>query len=137
MEYLAPKGTYRDPFAKSCWKTCGSCGRCSNKGTRPECRSCSGRVDEYGQKVPHIDDLCRCAEGILQLVSKEGKMYQVRMPNDPFKGKVTHEGKTEDERDYESYLREQREIRDDPAWDAVTFDDGTSAQDWSNSGRVI
>jgi hypothetical protein len=98
MEYLAPKGTYRDPFAKSCWKTCGSCGRCSNKGTRPECRSCSGRVDEYGQKVPHIDDLCRCAEGILQLVSKEGKMYQVRMPNDPFKGKVTHEGKTEDER---------------------------------------
>ena len=54
MEYLAPKGTYRDPFTRHCWKTCGSCGRCENKGSRSQCNGCSGRVDELGQKVPHI-----------------------------------------------------------------------------------
>lgn len=135
MEYLAPKGTYRDPFTRSCWETCGSCGRCSRKGTRSQCVGCSGRVDEYGQKVPHIDDRCRCTEGILQLVNKEGKMYQVRLPNNPFKGKVTHEKKTQDEQDYESYLKEERERRDNPTWDPVMFEDGTSTQDWANLNR--
>lgn len=135
MEYLAPKGTYRDPFTKHCWKTCGSCGRCSNKGSRSECNNCSGRVDEYGQKVPHVDDRCRCTEGILQLVNKDGKMYQIRLQNNPFKGKVTYDQKTEDERDYEAYLRSERERRNDPTWDPVMFDDGTSTQDWSNLQR--
>ena len=135
MEYLAPKGTYRDPFTRHCWKTCGSCGRCENKGSRSQCNGCSGRVDDLGQKVPHIDDRCRCTEGILQLVNKDGKMFQVRMPRNPFAGTVTHEAKSQDEQDYEAYLNEQREKFDNPNWDAVTFDDGGSVQDWSNSRR--
>ena len=135
MEHLAPKGTYRNPLNKPCWKTCMSCGRCANKGTRPDCTGCSGRVDEYGQKVPHIDDYCRCAEGILQLVAKNGKLYQVRMTNNPFGGSVKTDNKTEDERDYESYLAQKREHLDDSSWDGVVFDDGTSTQDWSNRAR--
>jgi hypothetical protein len=62
-------------------------------------------------------------------------MYQVRLPNNPFSGKVTHEEKSTDEQDYESYLKSERERRDDPTWDPVMFDDGTSTQDWSNSRR--
>jgi len=135
VEYLAPKGTYRNPLFKHCWVICRSCARCSNKGSRPECNGCSGRSDEYGQKVPHIDDRCRCTEGILQLVNKDGKLYQVRLPNNPFTGKVSTDKKTQDEIDYEAYLKDERERRDDPTWDAVTFDDGTSTQDWFNANK--
>jgi hypothetical protein len=62
-------------------------------------------------------------------------MFQVRMPRNPFAGTVTHEAKSQDEQDYEAYLNEQREKFDNPNWDAVTFDDGGSVQDWSNSRR--
>jgi hypothetical protein len=64
-------------------------------------------------------------------------MYQIRLPRDPFKGQIQQETKTQDEQDYEAYLKEEREKRDDPTWDAVTFDDGSSVQDWSNSRRFI
>ncbi len=135
MENLAPKGTYRDPLDRHCWRTCMSCRRCSNKGSRPECHSCSGREDEFGQKVPNIDDKCRCTEGILQLVTKDNRFLQVKMLSNPFKGTIKRDAITEDERDYEEYLKSERERRNDKSWDPIQFEDGSSVTDWTNSRR--
>lgn len=129
---LTSQGSYVDPYTKPCWETCQSCGRCTKKGTSacPARDECSGRFDKYGQRHPHPDDYCRCTSGILQWVTKDGRMTQSRMTGDPFKGTVMHETTSSDERDYNQYVDEMREKLNNPDYDPVRYNDGDSSLAW-------
>lgn len=86
------------------------------------CNRCSGRHDPDLKRDPHdIDDRCRCKEGIIQLRLKSGKLLQAPINRDPFGGETTSAPtkKSRDERDWESYLEEEREKRNDPNWNPV------------------
>ena len=131
----APPGTYRDPTELHCFKYCTSCGRCSNKDRYNCGEKCSGRLDKAGCRVPHADDYCRCAQGILQWVTQEGRLVQVRMQSDPFAAVVKYDNISQDEADWNSYLADTREKLDDPNWDPVQFDDGTSTDAWNRKHR--
>lgn len=106
-----------DPSKLQCFKACMSCFRCEDKGKYDKCRSCSGRADPAAIKDPyHFDDRCRCKEGILQVRLKNGKLVQRPTPGNPFGGTVRHEKVTENEKEYIEWLKEERERRNDPAW---------------------
>ena len=135
-------GTYLNPHLRPCWQTCMSCGRCDKKGTSacPHPNTCSGRFDPRGQRHAHPDDYCRCKDGILQWVTKQGRATQSRMSGDPFKGNIKHETTTADERDYNQYVNEMREKLNDPDYDPVHYLNGEGAQTWLeeyNAGRKI
>jgi len=133
--YIAPPGTYSNPSEKSCFKGCMSCGRCEKKGDYAKCRNCSGRHDDKGQRVPVVDDYCRCAEGIMQWVTDEGKMVGFRYRSNPYAGTIKYETQSGDESDWESYLNDTRERLDDPNWDPIQFNDGQSADEWTKKNR--
>jgi hypothetical protein len=126
----------RNPTDLDCWKSCLSCFRCEDKGKYDKCNRCSGRSDEELRKEPHdIDDRCRCKEGILQVRTQKGQLVQAKMPSDPFAGVVKHDPRTQDESDWQAYLDQQRERLNDPYWDPVAFEDGSSTNDWTEQQR--
>jgi len=88
-----------NPVEKWCWSFCPSCNRCQDKGRYTRCNGCSGR---YGK-------------------TKQGKLILTRFKSNPFKGQVRYEKKTEDERDWDSYVNDMREKLDDPNWNPVTI----------------
>lgn len=110
---MATKGTYPNPAFKPCWETCQACFRCAAKGDYMSnyhgCSGCSGRFDLNGVTDPHEDDQCRCTEGVLQFVKANGEMRQVKYKSNPFEGSVHTNTKTEDERDWEAYVKNLRE----------------------------
>lgn len=132
---LTSEGTYSDPGNKYCWKYCTSCGRCANKGSRPECGGCSGRLDPKGQRHPDRDDYCRCTQGVMQWVSDKGQFLQFKLLSDPFKGTVKYEGNTQDEADWESYLKDAREILDDEFYDPIQIGGVGGASEWYNQQK--
>lgn len=113
---------YEDPVRLSCFKLCTACYRCADKGCMTKCNSCSGRPDPTKKKEPHdIDDRCRCKEGILQARHRNGSLIQLQYPRDPFAGKIEQREVSEDERDWEAYVNQQRERLDDPNFDPIQF----------------
>lgn len=44
-----------------------------------------------------------------------------RFNSNPYAGSVTYEKKSEDERDWESYLKDMREKMNDPDWNPITI----------------
>lgn len=125
-----------NPSSKWCYVTCKACTRCDAKGTYAKCNSCSGRHDPQGKWDPYdIDDKCRCTEGILQIRLQNGKLIGTKYPGDPFGGTVTTEQRSADEEDWNSYLKDQREILNDEHWDPVQFTDGSSTFDWVKRNR--
>jgi hypothetical protein len=46
-----------------------------------------------------------------------------RFKTSPFKGQVTYEKKTEDERDWDSYVKDMREKLNDPTYNPITIVD--------------
>jgi hypothetical protein len=128
-------GTYKDPALKPCFEACAACRRCNRKGTFMACDSCSGRLDKKGERIPDRDDYCRCNQGILQWKTSEGQLVQVRYKTSPFAGKVKYEGESQDESDWKSYLNQMREIQNNPTWDPVQFDDGSSTDEWVRKSR--
>ena len=132
---LTSVGSYENPADKVCWSYCTSCGRCENKGAYSKCGGCSGRYDPQGQRHPDRDDYCRCKQGILQWVTKEGRLTQVQFKSDPFAAVVKYEKIDQDEADWESYLKDTREKLDDEHWDPIKFDDGSSSQAWLDKAR--
>lgn len=108
---MAAPGTYKNPALKSCWETCGACGRCDKKGKRgcPEPNSCSGRYDPEGVIDNHPDDWCDCKNGVLRWKAKKGNIIIVRYKTNPFGGTVRMHQKTEDERDWDAYRRDMAE----------------------------
>jgi len=123
---------YRNPSTLPCWSACASCFRCEDKGKYDACGRCSGRHDPEGRRDPYDHrDLCRCKEGILQYRVKDGRFIVKQFLSSPFKGQVVTDAVTNDEEDWKQYVTEQRERLDDPTFDPVTLDDGTSTLDWS------
>jgi len=116
---MSGPGTYRNPGEKQCWETCPACFRCAAKGTRLQCQNCSGRFDIEGMVDPDPDDMCRCAEGILQWKPKNGKLIQTRYRVNPYGGKIIREEKTEDERDWESYVTDLQNRFEDPNYNPI------------------
>ena len=102
-----------------CFRLCTSCARCSDRGTRAKCVGCNGRNDPYRERPPHPDDYCRCSEGILQIRHKSGRIIQRRFESNPFKANVQTDAETQDERDWNQFLNEKREILDDPTWNPI------------------
>lgn len=127
---------WENPSTLPCFSTCASCFRCENKGQYDKCNRCSGRHDPEGQRDPyHIDDRCRCSEGILQYRLKNGHMIMRHFHSDPFAGKVVTDAESQDEKEWNAYVDEQREKYNNPDWDPVTFDDGTSTRDFLDQAR--
>lgn len=113
---------WRDPGQDlSCFRTCSSCFRCQDKGSKPMCNRCSGRSDPELKRDPHdIDDQCRCKEGILQFRLRNGRLIKTDLPGDPFGGEVKNASKmSAHEREWQQWLNEQRERRNDPSFDPI------------------
>jgi len=127
---------WKNPSTLPCWSTCASCFRCEQKGRYPECNRCSGRHDTEGQRDPYdIDDRCRCTEGILQYRLKNGRLILKHFYSDPFAGQVMTDTETADEMQWRQYVTEQREKMNDPTFDPVQFDDGTSTLDYIDEAK--
>lgn len=127
---------YENPSELPCWSSCLSCYRCEDKGKYEKCNRCSGRHDPDMRRDPYyIDDRCRCKEGVLQYRLKSGAMIMKRFLSSPFKAKVVTDAETQDEADWNQYVSEQREKYNDPTFDPVRFDDGSSTLDWTNKNR--
>lgn len=114
-------GTYENPSNKPCWVYCGSCGRCGDKGRYTKCNQCSGRYDPNGKIDVDNDDFCDCKNGVLRWKTKQGRLIVTRFKSDPFAGKVSYEKKSQDERDWDSYVNDMRNKMGDPNWNPITF----------------
>ena len=112
---------YQNPSTKHCWVFCSSCNRCQDKGRYTKCSSCSGRYDPRGSIDPHPDDYCDCKNGVLRWRTQKGQIVNVRFKTNPFKGTVKYEKKTQDERDWDAYVRDMREKMDDPNFNPITI----------------
>ena len=124
---MSAPGTYQNPSTRDCWVTCKACMRCAQRGKYAKCVGCSGRHDPFGITDPHPDDTCTCTEGVLRFVTAEGKRTIVRYKSNPFAGTVTNTAKTQDERDWDSYLTSVREKMENPYFDPIIIDDGKAA----------
>lgn len=118
---MAAKGTYKNPTDKDCWVFCTSCNRCQDKGKYSKCNGCSGRYDPEGRMDPHSEDFCDCKNGVLRWKTQQGKVIMTRFKTNPFKGEVKYEKKSEDERDWDSYVNDMREKMNDPNWNPITI----------------
>jgi len=118
---MAANGTYRNPSTKDCWRFCSSCNRCGYKGKYAKCADCIGRYDPSGRIDPHPDDFCQCTEGVLRWRTQEGRVIITRFRSDPFAGEVKYQKKSEDERDWDSYVADMREKMNDPNWNPITI----------------
>lgn len=112
---------YKNPSTKDCWVYCSSCSRCQDKGRYTKCNKCSGRYDPNGCIDTDNGDFCDCKNGILRWKTKNGKVLMSRFKANPFKGNVRYEKKSEDERDWDSYLKDMRNKMGDPNWNPVSI----------------
>lgn len=129
------------PQERPCFEVCRSCFRCDAKGSRdcPHPYSCSGHIETpKGHKWSDddIDDQCRCKEGVIQVRLKDGRLVRRRYLSSPFETKVMTDAETQDDRDWNAYVDEQRELRDDPFFDPLTFDGHGSVTDWMRNART-
>ena len=118
---MSSVGPTINPTNKWCWTFCTSCNRCQDKGRYTKCSGCSGRYDPDLKIVADNDDYCDCKNGVLRWKTKQGKLVMTKFKTNPFKGKVTYERKTEDERDWDSYVNDMREKLNDPNWNPITI----------------
>lgn len=127
---------YRNPSTLPCFSLCSSCFRCEDKGKYEKCNRCSGRHDPLGKKDPYDDrDRCRCREGILQIRLKNGQLMVRQFQSSPYGGEVQTDAESQDERDWNSFISEKREQLDDPTYDPIQFEDGSSTTDWVNDQK--
>lgn len=109
-----------NPTELPCYAACKACLRCSDKGKYAKCASCSGRYDPELKYDPYdIDNHCDCKNGVLRWRTKEGKLIITPYPSNPFEGAVVKERETQDERDWNAYLHQQREKRNDPSFNPI------------------
>lgn len=127
---------WENPSTLSCFSACASCFRCEDKGKYAKCNRCSGRHDPDVKRDPYdVDDRCRCKEGILQYRLQNGQMIGRQFNSDPFAGQVVTDAESRDEKDWRQYVDEQREKLDDPTFDPVQFNDGSSTLDFIDRAR--
>lgn len=118
---MAIPGSYKNATDNDCWTLCTSCSRCGDKGRYTKCKGCSGRYDPLGKTEPDPQDFCDCKNGVLRWKTQEGKLIMTRFKTNPFKGQVKYEQKSEDERDWDSYVNDMREKMDDPNFNPITI----------------
>jgi hypothetical protein len=118
---MAANGSYKNPTDKSCWVFCRSCNRCADKGKYNKCKGCSGRYDPHGKIDPDQDDFCDCKNGVLRWKTKEGRLIVTKFKTNPFAGVVHYEKKSQDERDWDSFVSDTREKLGDPDWYPITY----------------
>ena len=111
----------KNPVFNDCWKFCSSCSRCQDKGRYTKGSGCSGRYDPKLIIDPDPDDYCDCKNGVLRWRSKQGKLLIAKFKTNPFKGEVKYEKKSEDERDWDSYVNDMREKMNDPTFNPITI----------------
>lgn len=116
---MAANGSYKNPTTRDCWTFCLSCNRCSDKGKYAKCAGCSGRYDPAGKIDPDRDDFCDCKNGVLRWRTQQGRLIITKFNSNPFKGEVKYQKKSEDERDWDSYVADMREKMDDPNWNPI------------------
>ena len=114
---------YKNPSTKDCWVFCSSCNRCQDKGRYTKCNKCSGRYDPNGSIDPHPEDYCDCKNGVLRWRTQQGKLIMTRFKSNPFAGKVKYLKQSEDERDWDSYVKDMRGKMNDPNWNPITIVD--------------
>jgi len=119
LPMITSRHTYSNPKDKHCFKLCTSCMRCSDKGIKVGCDNCSGRLDTYGQRIPHSDDYCDCTRGVMRWVTKEGRLVVRRYMSDPFGAMVKTDTVSKDEEDWNAYLNEKREELNDPTFNPI------------------
>jgi len=100
-----------------------------------ECDSCSGHPDQGGQRIPHDDHFCDCANGVMRWVTKDGRLIVRRYLSNPFKSEVRTDAVSQDERDWNEFLSHKREMLNNPEYDPISFSDGTSTTDHFNRDR--
>jgi hypothetical protein len=110
-----------NPTEKWCWNFCMSCSRCGDKGRYSHCQGCSGRYDPKLVIPSDDEDFCECKSGILRWRTKQGRLVLTKFKGNPFKGQVKYEKKSEDERDWDSYVNDMREKMNDPNWNPITI----------------
>jgi hypothetical protein len=118
---MAAAGSFKNPSEKDCWKYCFSCGRCENKTRYTKCNGCSGRYDPTGVIEQHAEDYCDCRNGVLRWRTQQGRIIITKFKSNPYAGSVTYEKKSEDERDWDSYVNDMREKMNDPNWNPITI----------------
>ena len=118
---MAAIGSFQNPTEKDCWKYCLSCGRCENKERYTKCNGCSGRYDPQGMIEPCQDDYCDCRNGILRWKTQQGRLVITRFKSNPYAGTVKIDKKSEDERDWDSYVNDMRNKMGDPNWNPITI----------------
>ena len=100
------------------------------------CSSCSGRFDPQLRRDPYdIDDRCRCREGVLQYRTKVGRLIVTKFPTNPFEKRMVFDAMSQDEKEWEQYVNEERERLNDPSFDPVQFANGKSTLDWTRRAR--
>lgn len=114
-------GSFKNPTERDCWSYCFSCSRCQDKGRYTKCNKCSGRYDPTGIIEPNQDDYCDCRNGVLRWRTKEGRILMTRFRSNPYGGTVQIEQKSEDERDWDSYVNDMREKMNDPNWNPISI----------------
>lgn len=114
--------TILNPSTRPCWQLCTSCMKCANKGQHAKCASCSGKHDPKRVHYPDPDDYCDCKNGILRHRTREGRLIVRKFHSNPFGGKVMTDAVSQDEQDWNSYLYEQRELKNDPSWNPVKIE---------------
>lgn len=129
--------SFSNPSEKWCWETCNACYRCANKGRYSHCENCSGRHDPFSRVDPHPDDFCDCKNGVLRWRAQDGKVFVRRYDRNPFKAKVIVENKTQDEKDWESYVQDMREKFDNPNWDPVKVYDFEKKDAFSDKFKTL
>ena len=114
--------TVRNPSEKPCWRLCPSCMKCMNKRLQSgDCGGCSGKHDPMRRLYADPDVFCDCAEGILRHRTQKGQLIIRRFHSNPFGGKVQTDARSQDERDWNAFVAEKRELLDDPDWDPIQF----------------
>lgn len=120
---MTTKNFYKNPSTKDCWIFCSSCNRCQDKGRYTKCNQCSGRYDPNGSIDPHPEDYCDCKNGVLRWRTQQGKLIMTKFKSNPFAGKVKYLKQSQDERDWDSYVKDMREKMNDPNWNPITIVD--------------
>lgn len=110
-----------NPADKWCWNFCWSCNRCQDKGRYSHCHGCSGRFDPSLRIPSDDDDFCDCKNGVLRWRTQEGRLVITRFKTNPFKNEVKYIKETEDERDWDAYVKDMREKLNDPNWNPITI----------------
>jgi hypothetical protein len=110
-----------NPTDRWCWVFCPSCNRCQDKGRYTKCNGCSGRYDPELIIKADSEDFCDCKNGTLRWKTQQGKLVMTKFKSNPFKSQVKYEKKSDDERDWDSYVKDMREKLNDPNWDPITY----------------